>query len=452
MCSGLVLSVFQALAAAAFGAVQPQSLPLVQRADFSYTGSFALPEGDFGMSRFGYGGKGLCYYRDPVSGKRTLFMQGHDWSPGCVAQVEVPALGGTAPVLQAFYDVTDGRLESLATSVSFVYGMMVYNGRLVVGASCYYDGDGSQVASHGVSGLDLSASGDFRGFFPVSAVATPRSLGGYMAAVPDEWRGLMGGPALTGKGCLPIISNNSAGPCATVFDPDDVGADGPVSGTTLLFYPISHPLAPETTSNDLFNLATHMAGIAFPRGSRSVLFFGRQGTGDYCYGDSSVCPDPCDTSHGTHAYPYRHQVWAYDANDLVQVRGGAKECWEVRPYAVWPLDEMASDGCADMEGAAFDPETGALYITESYGESPHVHVYQVGTPQPTARDGDANADRSCDSLDAVVVANALAGNVPPGSPPCTRPLACDFDRSGTLDAADLQVLRGYLAGVILSLP
>jgi hypothetical protein len=369
----------------------PQELPLVQKSNFTYLGAFALPQGDFGASRFGYGGHGLTHYLDPVSGKHTLFMEGHAWFPGNVAQVEIPADAKMvksntwsdlqqAPVLQPFADITDGKIDSLAGSTSFVYGMLVYNGRLIVGASCFYDGDGSQRNSHGVSGMILSQGTDFKGFYPVTALANPRSLGGYMTTIPAQWQTLFGGPALTGKGCLSIISNNSAGPCATVFDPNDVGVKNPIPGTTLIFYPLSNPLAVETTQNNLFNLATHMAGIAFPLGSRSVLFFGRQGTGPYCYGTGSECSDPVDDSKGTHSYPYRHQVWAYDANDLLQVKNGQKQCWEMRPYAVWSMDEMNSDSSADMNGAGFDPQTGRLYITDDQGEEPHVHVYQVTVP------------------------------------------------------------------------
>lgn len=435
------------------GAAAPPDLPLVQKAHFTYLGSFTLPDGDFGASRFGWGGKGLCFYHDPGSGKDTLFLQGHDWYPGCVAQVEVPALGGTAPVLQNFTEITEGALGSLATSSSNIYGLLVYKGRLIVGASCYYDGDSSQVNSHGVCGLNLSASGDFHGFYDFTVATPPRALGGYMTVVPAEWRPLLGGPALTGKGCLSIISNNSAGPCATVFDPDDVGVANPIPGFTLIYYPLEHPLAPEASTNELFNLATHAAGIAFPRGSRSVLFFGRQGTGTYCYGDASVCTDPCDASQGTHAYPYRHQVWAYDANDLLQVRSGAKQCWEMRPYAVWSLDDMASDNCADMEGAAFDPDTGRLYVTTSYGEEPRVHVYRIDVPQAeVTRDGDINGDGRCDALDAVVTANVIAANLPAGTPPCVRTLACDFDRSGALGAPDLLTLTRWLAGALVAFP
>jgi hypothetical protein len=72
-----------------------------------------------------------------------------------------------------------------------------------------------------------------------------------------------------------------------------------------------------------------------------------------------------------------HQVWAYDANDLVEVKNGRRQPWDVRPYAVWSLDDMDPSGSAGVRGAAFDPETGRLFITEAYGEEPVVHVYRI---------------------------------------------------------------------------
>ncbi len=375
-------------------AVSPEQRPLVQKADLTFLGAFALPQGDYGSSRFGYGGQGVTHYFDSVTGKHTLFMEGHAWYPGNVAQIEVPTDNllikskdwsslNQATVLQNFSDVTDGHLDEIGYS-PFVYGMLVYNNRLVIAASSYYDGASEQVNSHGVSGLNLSITNDFQGFYPMTGVATPRSKGGYMTTVPLEWQTLFGGPALTGKGCLSIISNNSCGPCATVFDPDDVGSENPVPGNTLLFYPLAHPLADPSSQNELFNLTTHMLGIAFPNGSRSVLFFGRHGYGPYCYGiggETGECPDPCDESHGTHAYPYRSQVWAYDANDLMQVKNGVKQCWEIQPYTYWTMDEI-TDVCSNPEGACYDPDTGRLYITDALGEEVLVFVYQIIVRNP----------------------------------------------------------------------
>ncbi|MBI5385530.1 MAG: hypothetical protein HZA90_12695 [Verrucomicrobia bacterium] len=372
--------------------VEPSQLPLVRKTHFTYLGAFALPQGDFGGSRFGYGGHAVTPYLDPVTSQQTLFLEGHAWYPGQVAQVEVPSelvnsrdweSLPVARVLQPFADVTDGRFGSLDGD-GFVYGMLPYNGRLIVGAAIYYDGACVQVNSHGRSGLDLSVSNDFQGLYPMTAAANPRSLGGYLTPIPIEWRALFGGPALTGNGGLAIISCSSAGPAATVFDPDAVGVSNPIPGATVLFYPLAHPLALENSQNPLFNLATHFAGLAFPPQSRSVLFIGRHGTGPYCYGTGGAsggdCYDPADSSKGTHAYPYQHQVWAYDANELVQVKRGEKQPWEVVPYQVWSLDDLDTSGEADLAGAGFDPATGRLYLAQNYGEEPRIDVYEIRVP------------------------------------------------------------------------
>jgi hypothetical protein len=206
-----------------------------------------------------------------------------------------------------------------------------------------------------------------------------------MTTVPAEWRFSLGGPALTGQCCISIISRTSSGPAASAFEPDDVGSLNPVPATPLLYYPLEHPLAPVDTQNDYFNLATQIKGVAFPPGTRSVLFFGRHGTGPYCYGTGGDvgegdCYDPVDSSKGTHAYPYVHQVWAYDALDLLAVKDALIQPWEVQPYQIWRLNEMDASGGATIRGAAFDPQSGKVYITEGYGEEPLVHVYGIGVP------------------------------------------------------------------------
>src|SRR5207244_1724953 len=97
--------------------------------------------------------------------------------------------------------------------------------------------------------------------------------------------------------------------------------------TTVLGYPIDHPTLGSCGSSDaLFNCATQMGGVVFPEGTRSVLFFGRQGQGPYCYGvggkTGGDCFDPDDDSKGTHSYPYAYQIWAYDGLDLIKVKKG----------------------------------------------------------------------------------------------------------------------------------
>ncbi len=353
-------------------------LPLVHPADLHYLGAFRVPPQDGTGNSLGYSGHALGY--NPAH--HSLFFGGHDWYQK-LCEIGIPAaisLSSTASILQDCTDVTEGSLDQIDVDTVKLGGTLVYHDRLIVSAYSYYDADGSQVLSHYASSPDLSQSGEVLGPYQVGDWAG--IVSGYMGLIPPEWQAAFGGPALTGQCCISIISRTSAGPAVSVFDPDQIGVTDPLPAQRLLAYPLAHPLAPVDTQNNLFNLATNIKGIAFPQGSRSLLFFGRQGVGPYCYGTGGAagmgdCFDPVDSSKGTHAYPYVHQVWAYDALDLLAVKSGQKQTWEIRPYAVWQLADMDAGGGATINGATFDPSTGRVYITEQFGEDPQVHVYEI---------------------------------------------------------------------------
>lgn len=356
----------------------PALLPLLAREQISYLGSFTLPAQDANGRPLGYGGHALSV--NPAG--NSLFFGGHDWYQE-LCEVGIPStIGiGAGTIVRGCTDVTEGMLAGAGNYNVKLGGTLVYNGRLIVSAYEYYDADGSQVNTHGVSGTNLAATADFRGWYPLAAAAAPRSMGGYMTVIPEEWRPHLGGPALTGLCCVSILSTTSAGPAATVFDPDDVGVKSPIPGSTLLHYPLGNATTHDgTESNAIFVQSDAVVGIAFPAGSRSVLFFGRNGNGAYCYGTGADCHDPVDGSKGTHAYPYVHQVWAYDAMELLAVKSGQKQPWQVRPYATWQLPEMDSGGSATIRGAAYDPATRRVYITEGFGDAPVVHVYRIAMP------------------------------------------------------------------------
>jgi hypothetical protein len=332
-----------------------------------------VPHQDDLAKPLGYGGYALGY----DTAQHGRYFGGHDWYQN-LCEIGIPAtiaLTQTASILQNCTDVAEGRLSLIDQDSIKLGGSLIYNGRLIVSAYSYYDADGSQALSHFVSDPDLSIQGNVSGPYQVGNWAG--IVSGYMALIPPEWRTAFGGPALTGNCCLSIISRTSYGPAVSVFNPNDVGRLDPVPATPVLYYPQDHPLAAWDANSPYFNGSTHIVGVAFPPGSRSVLFFGRQGVGPFCYGTGAECNDPVDSSKGTHAYPYVHQLWAYDALDLLAVKDGTRQPWEAKPYALWQLGEMDVSGGPDMAGMTYDPDSGRVYITEMYGESPAVHVYQI---------------------------------------------------------------------------
>lgn len=348
--------------------------PLVQSSDLTYLGSFTFPSND-GTGRMGneaqrYGGTGLSILPDG-----TLLYGCHaNLDPPSMSRINVPALGAVGTVAAPCVAVPNVKAVDGNDGGAYrVGGSLTWDGRLIANAFAFYDADTDASSSH-FAGPDVAGL-----VGPVTlAGVNPGSLAGGMTVVPSEWRALLGGPVLTGQCCISILSRTSYGPSAASFDPAQIGAVNPVPVSTLLHYPQANPLAPHDQNSPLFHGATRMAGMAFPSGFRSVLFFGRHGD-NYCYGSGVDCNDPVSTAQGVHAYPYRRQVWAYDANDLAAVKAGTKQSWEVQPYATWTLTGIGDEaaGAAPLAGAYYDDTTRKLYVSVGGGVTPRVHVYAV---------------------------------------------------------------------------
>lgn len=365
--------------------------PLVQKADLVYQGAFRVPNATASdTTSFNYGGTALGF--NPVN--NSLFMTGHDWYQR-TAEISIPAVVNstnisdlkTAVLLQAFGDESEGKLNSVDPTPSNaikVGGHLVYNGKLIFSGYSYYDGEGDQNASHFNRPLSFSSTGQVVGAYRVGSDA--HYTGGYMTLIPSEWQPTFGGPALTGMCCLSITSVQSNGPSISVFDPSLTAQPG----SRLLGYPLSNPLRSGSAANPVYNLTSKVSGVVFPNGTRSVLFFGRHGTGPYCYGEGITCGDPADDSKGTHAYPYKYQVWAYDANDLLAVKLGVKQQYEPQPYAVWTFNlPFEKDNMHLLGGAAYDPQTNRIYLSQQSSDAsgPLIHVFTVNggttvTPLP----------------------------------------------------------------------
>jgi len=353
----------------------------------------------------------------------SLFINNHIYD-SFTAEIGIPAsitqsttLAGmpVAPLLQNIADTSEGHLANILTngaptrSPSFG-GLLVANGKLVGTSYEYYDANNDSRRSHFTHSLTVGQTGTFRGMYQVGSDATRTGfVSGYMAPIPGEWQAAFGGPALTGNCCLSIIGRTSFGPAISVFNPDDLGSAAPVTSFSLLEYPAAHQTLGGCAGNasNSFNCVTEIKGVVFPTGTASMLFWGRRGTGAFCYGEGTnnqsldrqpvpnapgvmYCHDPAVSSKGGHAYPYAYSVWAYDANDLAAVRSGARNPWQVTPYAVWDLN-LPVAGSAQVQGAAYDPSTQRIYVSQVSGEQlypneisqynsrPLIRVFQVNT-------------------------------------------------------------------------
>jgi len=371
---------------------------LVQPRHLVYEGAFRLPAEPMDDSSFAYGGTALAF--NPA--RNSLFLVGHDWQQK-VAEIGIPEIRAgsslrrlaTARVIQPLVDPTEGKRGAVGENTVKIGGLLAYRGQLYLTAYVYYDAMGSQRLSHFVSGTDLTRQGDVRGPYKVGEIGAG-FVSGYFGMIPAAWQQALGGTVLNGQCCLSIISRTSFGPAAFAIDPARLGTDDPLPATPLVYYPAAHRLAPGDTQSTLFTLATEIKGVVFHEGTRSVLFFGRHGLGEYCYGPGTAdpkragqpadggvdrwCFDPTTESKGTHTYPYSYYVWAYDANDLADVKAARKSPWDVKPYATWSVPlPFSAEGHAVLNGATYDPESGRIFVSQGFGdgELPVIHVLTV---------------------------------------------------------------------------
>jgi fibronectin type 3 domain-containing protein len=387
----------------------PSTLPLVQASQLTYVGGFRLPEGTFG-SQYGYSyGQGPIAY-DPAT--NALFLSGHPYEPTLVSQVSIPTpvntssvnQMATATVLQDFVDVTEGNFDELSGGqTAYLGGLLVANGTLYGTGYIFYDANLSQVVSHFSHSTTLSTP-SFQGFASLVGIPQAGYVSGWMTSLPAAWQTVFNAEALTGNCCLSIIGRTSLGPDAFAFDLSKIATGAAIPATALTYYTLTNPtLGPWSGSNSVYGGTTKVGGMVAVAGTRSVLYFGRNGTGPFCYGegtsdqslagqatsDGSVyCYDPTDSSKGQHAYPYNSQVWAYDMNDFAAVAAGSKQPWQVVPYATWTISLPIADDDGQLSSVAYDSAHQLIYLVQpgtdpdGYNYRPLIQVMQIAIAAP----------------------------------------------------------------------
>jgi hypothetical protein len=135
-----------------------------------------------------------------------------------------------------------------------------------------------------------------------------------------------------------------------------------------------------------------IGGAVFVPGTSSVLYFGTSGINYDGYGAPADYGDTVYTGKGGHSLngQYAYQVWAYNAADLVAVKQGQIQPWQVQPYDVWNFTVPIS-GNYEVGGVAFDSSTGRLYVSilnadnaVQYSSLPLIEVYQVSLTSSSA--------------------------------------------------------------------
>lgn len=392
----LLCAIAMAAQGAAPPAASPQTQPPITGRDVTFVGAFTLPSrtspseavADF----ISYGGFGLGLGAD----RQSLYVGCHDYGDK-LARVTIPAPGAASRVVEPctaiprFAEISGagGRENGLV-----VGGSLWYHGRLIVSGYTYYDASAGTPQGHNRTHFAGGPGvGDLAGPWRVGTDG-PGLVAGNMAVVPDEWRAAIGGPVIGGLCCIPVISRSSYGPSIHAFDPDDLGRAAAVRSTMLAGYPEGHAtLGAYESAGEFYGMAMTMGGLAWPRGSRSVLAIVNRPT-TYCYGqgtadpalDGTPVPDTqgavhyCyntlgNTDKASHSRDYELSLVVFDANDLAAVKAGRRRPWEVRPTARLRLPKAPTTTV--LQSATFDPESGRLYVAPAFKGEGTIYVWRI---------------------------------------------------------------------------
>lgn len=372
--------------------------------DATLVGGFRTPNDD-GNTSSGYA---LAYDNN------NLYMNvGNEGSASKVLRMTVPSTFtndlstmAIAALSQPAVDVTEGNMGELYSPLDYYrnWGLLVYDGKLIGSAFYGYDANNTTRVSHFSHSLDLNQS-SFQGWMAVWNPEKTGFVSGPMALVPEYARTALGGPVIATGANASILSRLPFGLAAFAFDPSLITGRTPftILGYPLMYFDSQKPMQDNAADacgvagpggctqdpSEIWNRATNIGGVVIPTGTRTLLYFGRQGIGDYCYGAGTTiealhgeprpeggryCYDPVGDYSGEHAYPYRSQVWAFDLNHLAEVKLGTRAYWDVQPYGRWPIEfpvvpDNSSNFTDDARrskigGVAYDSANKVIYVTQ----------------------------------------------------------------------------------------
>lgn len=363
-----------------------QSSGLVAEDDFTYVGSFLVPD-DAGDPGFAFGGHTVAY--NPA-GDGSLFLTGRALNEQ-VAEISIPTArphGGTATdlfvaeVLQPFADITSGRGDELVGGVDVggqndfrIGGLEVVDGRLHWTAWMWQNLGGHDVPGHGHSSLDLS-NPDTQGPWYLGDYESTETAG-YLFDVPQTFANeyLDGRQLISGFQHETASEKSSWGPPFFAYDPPE--AADPSSRIDVVELVNFDPPSRSLDGFEPPHLLPGADWIATTDGRQAVV-----GVGNTAIVEMGECT--VDNAGNVDAFGPR--VVLYDPNDLALGSAGVLAPWEVEPYAEFSLAGELLPVCgARVTGMAYDEANSRLFIVQAEGENfqnefsfrPVIHIFRI---------------------------------------------------------------------------
>lgn len=401
----LILLIWISSSVTAYSQVNP--LPLFSMEKLQYEGAFIIPSGIIGESESDYGSGTIEY--NPSN--HSLFLSGKQ-QDGAIAEFAIPPLVSdldlnllnTATTLQNFKRVFILSPDGNPQNIELISGMKLYNNSLIVNGVEYYDAPADNThTTLTISDASNISNSSFQGLYSLSGAA---HVAGWISAIPSEWQSSFGASYLSGNSSrYPIVSRLCVGASAFGIDLNQISgsAQGVVSTDVWMDFDLYQPLYADYNylQNPRYNILSadpapavggHTAadinaivgdnniwtavssaayGFIVPQ-SRTYLTIGHSGGHNSGIGykplqtDGNLCGGPCPYD-ADDKYNY---YWLYDLNDLLAVKNGTINPYDVRPYEHGEFDApfqtdfySNSSEFHPIVGGTFDATSDLLYLT-----------------------------------------------------------------------------------------
>jgi hypothetical protein len=400
----------------------PLSLPLFDSSKIVYKGSFTYDWPDGAGGDISYGGSAVGVSED---GQYIYIACNVVASQMGIAKLRIPTIGGRATVVQPCSGPNSADFSKILPARDGgsprLGGILEQNGRVTVTGYWTYDANGSAIASHWSGPSLTNLSGPYLGAWKSGSAAaslnvkTSGFVKDHLTPIPSEWRSTLGGPALSTAGYTSIISRASYGASVSVFDPATVTQNGFQLDMLLgCPDPISSCRTYGTPTSNNYNGSELSGGAFIIPGTRTLAAIERESSGPTCYGYTTTDPtlhgtpypsatnpspegvvwcyslsDPMNQK-GPKGYPYRLVAKLYDLSDLVSVKNGTKNPWDIRQYAT--IDMPSSSAGESVSSGSYNPVTNEYYLIRYTGGGVNtVYVYGGFSGGGTSSGGDITA-------------------------------------------------------------
>ncbi len=379
-----------------------EDLPLFDINELAYEGAFRVPASSFGNSSMNYSQGPICYN----SKNHSIYIVGHAHHqevaefeiPGIINSEELSDLNMADPPLQTFVPFLDSTTDGNPENIDRIGGMFYYKAaneeKLILNAFEYYDAAANNtLTTIIVNEADDLSNSSVDGYLKFEGGAGHTS--GWISPVPLEWQDTLESNYITGQSSgQPIIARFSVGPSAFGFKLDDLlDMTDPIPTNKMLDFDLANALNSDLFNESLTNdLWTHLSratyGFIVP-GTRTYATLGYSGghASGVCYkceqNNGVVCGGYCaiDTSD------YDQYYWLWDMNDLLEVKAGNLNSYDVVPYDYGVFETPFQNEHKEIGGGSYDPISGNLYLTiqkadngqSTYANPPVIVVYSTKT-------------------------------------------------------------------------